>query len=223
MSQISVPEDVARSLRKLADLTEELARELFEVLKEEKASLSHGSVPRRVASRFQDTDSAGILDVVRTLLSMYRARQDLGVSTDSLVDDVLSSGIELSEEQRKQLKERLLEFLSIDSLMVTAKAFNVLSSHERILVKSQILTDVRPIFKDDDSGEAVAAVLVHMLKLTCRQDGENTDFFIALDTGDVRKLRAVLDRADKKAANLQALLEATKLSYLEVSSESPRT
>lgn len=216
--ELTVPRYVRRGLEKLAGLTKESTQELLSVLKEEKASLSGSSMLQRIAARIEEAE--GLNDIIYMLLSIYRARQEYGLSTDTLVER-MSSDIEelgLSQDQQGQLKERLLEFLSIKSLAVTAKAANVMTSHERIFRKARILTDVRPIFEEDDSGHPAAAVVIHMLKITYQQNDGDAHFFVALDTEDVRKLRDVLNRADKKAANLQSLLEATNVPYLEVRS-----
>ena len=49
-----------------------------------------------------------------------------------------------------------------------------------------------------------AAVVVHTLKLMYHSGDEHDEFFIALDINDVRELRELLNRAEKKDQVLQA-------------------
>lgn len=219
--ELRVPEYVQRGLKILADLTDESSEELLTVLSEEKASLSSRDMSRRVTAKIPGANRKDIRDIVETLLSMHRARQEYGMSTDTLVSDMTldTEGLGISESQQKQLRERLPNFLRLDLLAVTAKAFSVMGSHERVVLKTQILTDIRPVFGENDSEKPEAAAIIHTLRITYRQDGEEMDFFAAMDTEDVHKLRDVLERADKKAAGVQALLEAAKVPYLEVSGE----
>ena len=219
--ELSVPEFVKRGLKALAALPEDAVKELLAVLGEERATFASTDFSRRVASKVSGVEEQDVISIIQTLLSMYRARQDYGVSTDVVFGNLASrpDEFEVTSEQRAQIESRLPDFLNLESLTVTAKSFSILTSHERIFIKTQILTDMRPIFGDDDSGKPKAAVIVHMLKLTYRQDEEDVDFFVAMDTEDISKLRDVLDRADKKAASLQTLLEATDVPYLEVRRE----
>jgi hypothetical protein len=90
----------------------------------------------------------------------------------------------------------------------------VLTEEERIFYSARILTDIRPIF--NEAGNLIeAAVIVHNLKIHFGENGDETDFYVALDTSDIQALREVLDRADEKAKQLQSLLQRSQISYLD--------
>ena len=220
-AELRVPDFLKQGLEKLGNLPEEAVEELLSLLRGEEAALSSVDISRRVASKTQEFEQKDVEEIVDALLSMYRARQEYGVSTDTLIRDMSSAeGLETSSEQ---LEERLAKFLDVESLMITAKAFNVMSSHEHVMLKAQVLTDMRPIFREEDAGPPAAAVITHMLKLTYRQDEGEREFFLAMDSEDVRKLREVLERADYKAQSLRSLLQQTEIPSLEVKSASANT
>jgi len=60
------------------------------------------------------------------------------------------------------------------------------------------------------------ALIVHTLKLEYKQGNEEKDFYIALDTNDVKKLREQLDRAEQKAESIKLMLNQAQVSYLDV-------
>lgn len=85
-----------------------------------------------------------------------------------------------------------------------AKAGYILTQHERIFVGARILTDLRPIFHQNVSEKPGAAVIIHMLKIMQRDNHKNyQDQYFALDSNDIRSLKALIDRALKKEESLR--------------------
>jgi hypothetical protein len=76
------------------------------------------------------------------------------------------------------------------------------------------MTDIRSVFGQPED-LPLAAGIVHTLKITYHVDDGMKDFYVALDDGDVRTLRELLDRAELKFASLQALLDRAKVPLLE--------
>jgi len=100
------------------------------------------------------------------------------------------------------------------SLGTTSKALDVMTEHERILCGARVITDVRSVFADP-AEKPTAAVIVHMLKISYHQNREHKDFYVALDSSDVRKLKEILQRAELKAKSLSAVLAGTGISILD--------
>jgi hypothetical protein len=122
----------------------------------------------------------------------------------------------IPEDEKNTLSLRLTRLLEIKaSLSLTSKALDVLTDADRIFYSAKILTDIRPVF-DDEGKKIEAAVIMHNLRIHFGQDNEHRDFFVALDTNDIKELRSVLDRADRKAESLQMLLNRAKISYLDM-------
>jgi hypothetical protein len=59
---------------------------------------------------------------------------------------------------------------------------------------------------------------VHSLKLVYRSEGVPRDFYVALDSQDVKSLLDVLQRAVSKEESLRGLVEEKGLTILEVKS-----
>ncbi len=79
---------------------------------------------------------------------------------------------------------------------------------------SKILSDLRYVFKSDPEEEPYGAVIVHLLKLTYHEDTEHKEFFVAMDDGDLRHLKEVIERAEKKARTLRRKLDAAATIFL---------
>jgi hypothetical protein len=63
----------------------------------------------------------------------------------------------------------------------------------------------------------VGAVVVHSLKIVFHDAGSHSEIYLALDSADIAKLKAVLERAETKAASLKSLLEDKQISNLAFS------
>jgi hypothetical protein len=89
--------------------------------------------------------------------------------------------LEIPKERREHFKERLINLLSFETLTVTTTAVDILTEHEHTLCRARILTDVRPIFRDNP------------------------------EEPDVSKLRDLLIRADAQAQSLKSVLKAADI------------
>ncbi|MCX6381767.1 MAG: hypothetical protein NT023_20210, partial [Armatimonadetes bacterium] len=108
----------------------------------------------------------------------------------------------------------LKQILSVEQIDIIAKATSVLLDHERVYSNARVLTDIRPVFSSDVAIMPTAVLIVHMLKIGYHENGEHKEFYVALDTEDVRKLQETLERATTKDKSLKDLLGQTNLSYL---------
>ena len=122
--------------------------------------------------------------------------------------------LRLLGEEREHFKSRLIELLDVDSVRVGAKGIEMLFENQRSFLSARIVTEVRPIFGSDPEEAPAGALIVHMLKIIYREEGQDKELFVALDTTDVGVLRDALDRADAKAESLKGFLEAARTTYI---------
>ena len=152
-------------------------------------------------------------------------KEKTGSSAHELAQNVAGSysGIRskdnhFSPTQAKLLSDRIKSLLSFDKTMaVTAKAFDVMTEHARTFCRARILSDIRPVFTNLDEF-ASAAVIIHNLQIGFHEGGtgEHKEFYVALDTNDIQNLKEVIERAEKKTVALEAILNTSKVPYLEV-------
>ena len=81
-------------------------------------------------------------------------------------------------------------------------------------MSAKIISDVRTVF--DQSGDAIqGSMVIHNLNVTYVQGGDFKNFFVAMDSADIAKLRTVLDRADVKGSALKNSVKKAGNTYFE--------
>ncbi len=221
MTTSRVPLLVQRGFRALAGFSPKTIEDLLGALSAADPSLSVDDIAGQVASEVPESTKDEVSNFVRVLVSLYRSRQEYGFSVEETVATVSNdiSNIDLTSEQQKNVKAQLARFLDIEPLKVTAKAFDVLSAHERLYYGARIFTDMRPVFNDDQTQPPAAIVVVQKLKLTYQENGELRDIYLMMDSSDVVNLREALKRADEKAGSLKRYIEASDATYLGIGNE----
>lgn len=222
MAKLMIPKENEEGLKKLALLDDDSVQELVSALREVLPVLYSAALASKAASAVDTIPRRDVDDIVGVLLPLYLLREHHEVSTPEIAEDVCQamdqSGNEelrLSGKDRERFKDHLIELLEVESVRVGAKALEMLFENQRSFLGARIVTEVRPIFGSNTEDTPAGALIVHMLKITYREQGQTKDFFVALDTTDVDALNKVLDRADTKAESLKALLERTRVSYID--------
>ena len=223
MPEIHIPKSGHIAFRKLIDLTPREFDTLVEAVEQTPPAASPDLFWRRVADRVPKISRETVERIVDELFSLNYARDNWGLSEQEFAKMASEAAfsqspkkLPITENEKKTLHLRLTRLLELKaSLSLTSKALDIITDAERVFYTAKILTDVRPVF-DDEGKKVEAAVIMHNLRIHYGQDSDHRDFFVALDTNDVRELRSVLDRADQKAESLQALLRRAKVSYLQM-------
>ena len=162
--------------------------------------------------------------IVLVLASLYRTRDVQNTPIETFVDQEVFAALKNAETfsekkvdaQWATLRKFLIAALSLESTVGTAaKAGYILTQHERIFVNARILTDVRPIFHLNVSEKPDSAVIVHMLRITQRDNFQHhAEQYFALDSNDIRVLKALIDRAMKKEETLKGLMKDSGVTVL---------
>jgi len=162
--------------------------------------------------------------IIGLLASLYLTKDTEVAPLDSFLDEQVFPALRRAKvfpekdghSEWPRLRKFLVTALRLEKTLGTAaKAGYVLTQHERIFVSARILTDIRPIFHLDVSEKPESAVLVHMLRITTRdQFGDSKDKYFALDSNDVRLLRGLVDRALKKEETLRDLMKNSGVTVL---------
>jgi len=89
---------------------------------------------------------------------------------------------------------------------------------ERLLLQAQIFTDLRPVFGEKISGPPYAMVVTQSLKLTYYESptGSPKEIYIALDSKDIKDMKATLERAEEKALRLKDSLNAAGIRIIDL-------
>lgn len=155
-------------------------------------------------------------EILLATISLYRAWASApgDMTVEAFVEDVSEAVATFDPAgESSEGKDRLHKILGIEPLAASSKALAVLIDNEHDFTDAKILTDIRYAFRPDPDAKPYGAVIVHMLKLTYHEEAEHKNLYFALDSADLKRLRATIDRAEKKEKHLRKQLEITQIHY----------
>ncbi|SRR6266851_239148 len=218
MPSLKMPPSDQKTLAKLLAFPPERLASLREALRSAPPALLPDDLAKEIMS-------AGIFDgeeeaeaIVKLLTTLYAVRRKADASIPGFVEDLceaLKAGGLVDHADWSRMKNDLVDLLSLDATLgVTAKALDVMTQHQRTFVKARILTDLRPVFKDNVNEPPAAAVIVHTLQIVFHKNEEHKEFFVAMDSSDLESLDRLIERARRKGASLEAVAANSKLTVL---------
>jgi len=219
---LTVPAQQVPPIKWLLDLPDEKLDAFLGVLSEAEPQFSVYELADKI-SKPLELPKENIVAALRVLGSLYLTRdfrQPIEAFVDRDVFVALRRGnafsLDTIDEQWKRLRRFLIAALGVErTLGTSAKTGNVLTQHDRIFVDCRVMTDLRPVFHVDISEKPDAAVVIHMLKITQRDNsGHHTDMYFALDHNDIHKMQTVLERALKKEQTIRNILKDSGLVIL---------
>lgn len=223
---LKIPEQHLLGLKTLLLAEDELLEGLVLELAKVKPCISYRDLAEEISKtnpRLGRSDTVKILD---TVVSLYETHISEEMSHVELVSDVIDAAFQTeifkgtSESDKDRLVTRLSRLLTLGGpLAVAAKARGVLTDNQKTYIDSRILSDVRSIFVDGPSDEPAAAVILHTLKIVYYKNYRREEFFVTLDTEDLKSLRTTIERAERKTQSLRSVLERAALPYIDLAQE----
>lgn len=214
---LRIPESFRPAILDIINLSDDKYQALFRAISAAKPVLSMNDLISQVRTQAK-IDRSKIESIIRILIVLHSVRGE--VSLKVFVDDFCDSARTTLLKDQKQgwdiLRKRITHFLELEKpIVILAKAAEVMTAHEHVLREARIFTDLRPIFTTDPTERPLAATFVHMLKLNYMHGSLKKEFFIAMDSMDVKQLQKVLTRALSKEKTLRSLAKTTKLPCLD--------
>jgi hypothetical protein len=219
MAELAIPKQYRLGFEKLSALSKVALATLLEVLRKEKPALVRAELAEHVATKIPDVKEEDVIQILDALIGLYWGRQSMGLSINEFADLLASQAFDANDPKRANFKKYLGDLLAVEPLVVTSKALDILTEHEHTVHDLRIITDLRPIFKEDPPQKPVnlpaAAVITHTLKISYRRGTQVDEFFLALDDNDIALLKTLIKRAEAKKASLKKVLTATRIPCIE--------
>lgn len=211
MPSFYIPEGLKPAIARIAALSDAEVERLASALSSASSTLNIKTLIAQVQAAVKNGPT-DVGEIVQALASMNNARVGANMSARDFARDV-------GEQARKvpgadTLERKLSLLLEVETLVVSAKAFDVQHEYERLFIAARIVTDTRTVLNQAGT-EAVGTMIVHNLNIKFSENGQFKETFIALDDADIVKLRRVLDRAEVKTATLEKLIEKTGVRYFD--------
>ena len=222
MAAIKIPDTHKGGVTKLITLPEKSIHQIISAFEGVAPKFFPEELSKEVISKIDGVSSDDLLEIISAVLSLSKHRVHDDMPPEELAEQIVQAMLEgpvedvaLIKRNQLGLKQLLLRFFQIETLLISAKASGIMLSHENIFCTARIITDVRPVFGSDPNVSPTAAVMVHMLNLSYHHEGQVKELYIAMDTVDIETLRAALDRADLKSQSLKSLIKRAGLTHLD--------
>jgi hypothetical protein len=208
MTSLSIPEMDLPVFKTIVELNDAQITSLAAALNETGATLKQSAFADQISNKIKTIGPSDVAAILRVLFIQELAE---GVSISVSKNDQFSAEVIASLRIRI---EKLLAFNN--TIAVTAKAMDVITEHPHVFCGARILSDIRPVFATT-AESASAAVVIHTLQIGYHDGGTgpHKEFYVALDTSDLGRLKETILRAEKKDIALQSMLKSAHVPYLE--------
>jgi len=162
-----------------------------------------------------DIDAPNITTI---LVSLVKTLEASGFAEEVFVDRVIETLFPEDHESKATERDLIHDALKVRSVGLTVKAIDLLNEYERRLLEARVVTDLRPVFENEDL-EASCALIVHNLRLEVETNLLPEAFFVALTDEQMRDLSKVLERALMKSDALRARGASSGFTILDGSED----
>lgn len=205
MADYTIPQRRRPGIKALLELSETALCQFEEKARTLPRGLRPGEIADQLAAEGILAKSAAA-EVVQVISDLYSIKGEEDADLDELVDGICAALKELDDESLKpsdgdwdKFKAHFKSLLSMDSTLgISFKASRLLTQNERTYVEANIFSDIRPAFPRDIESGFDTAVIIHNLQIEYHKDRTHEEIQIALDCDDIRNLKKLIDRAEKK-------------------------
>jgi len=227
MKSFKIPQQYQFGITLIIKIDEPLFNRLLSAITEVHPFVDIDSLVLEISPKIEEVSINDLQEILKAIHSIYSLRIQGNLKNTEIItglinavssDDTFS---QLSAEELAHFEQRLTKLLAIDgSISISSQSLILLQEYDSIFLNSRIITDVRPIFKAETKEEIAGALVVHTLKIAYQDASGSKEFYVALDSSDVKKLQEQLSQSLIEAKVIQAMLNKADVIYLDPNSSS---
>ena len=218
---LKIPERDHSILAKLINAPEKERKLLVDAFESAGTKLNLKDLTSHIAQKTK-ADRREVSELLRTLISMYLARERKNVHIDEFTEAVCQAiestrnpDLKPKDDNWQPFKDVLSRLLSVECpVAIVSKVRYLYSEYQNNYCNARILTDMRPVFGTDPAKEPMGMLLVHLLRIDFHQIDGDKQFHLALDSENLLELKEVIERAIKKEKALKDLINKKGMIYL---------
>lgn len=223
-SSIRIPEDHLPIMKKILDLDESQKKKIIEKFKNYKP-LKFREDPKKVEMFKEFPDIFDLIIILYKLYSKLHEDQIVEDINDFVVDltnaflnQIESEGYRDINSKIKLMQQFFIKLLTVDApIFYFEKTIRLLLERSKLIVNTRIITDIRPVFKEEYVDRPNYSLITHNLRIEYTKDlGNRKRIFFALDHQDLINLQNQIERALEKEDELQKLCQDAGLEIFEV-------
>ena len=222
---LALPQSQYPAFSALIQLTPDQRQRLLEALRVITPTLDDTQLSRQL-SKDVGIPLSRMKMLLDMLINMYSVRLARKLSAEQFAQEICDFAaasstptIKPADENWEPIRQSIAALLDLtNTLGVIAKAATILTESERLFEDGRIITEIRPIFADNLDDRPPAALIVHTLRIKYYDAEGPKEFYVALKSSDVQKLKKTTQRALTKEQNLRRIVHE-QIHCLEVGDE----
>lgn len=220
--QLGIPAEHLDIFKKILNLDEKQKKEIYDKFKIYKPSKYDEDI--QGIEEFKDFPE--IFGLIIIIFRLYHNLLEDQIIED--IDDFLSKLINSLIKQNKtekfedtkiqSMKQFFKKLLEIETpLFYFEKAIKLLLERSKLIENTRIITDLRPVFKEQNIEPPDYCLITHNLRiLYTTESSKKKKAYFALDHQDLIDLQSQIERAFRKEKELQKLCQKVDLEIFEV-------
>ena len=220
MPTLKIPDSEYQFLNRISELDDSIFANLLKALEGVDTTFLELDISESLAPKVPPLKALELKSFLKSIAALYWLKNARKRTPAQIANDITET-IESDKPKSFDLsridvaRKRIEQLLGIGkAVALTAKAVSVMTAQKRIFTGIRVFSDMRPTF-DDDGDTISAAMIVHNINIHYHQDGEHKEFFAAMNTSDVRKVKEAMERAEKKAEALKSFIQKSGVPYFE--------
>jgi hypothetical protein len=214
-----VPEQYLNGLEKLATLEDKLIKGLLQSIEALPPDFDLQKIASFAESKYGiDIDDASA--ILNSIAALYFHIKSEDISSSIVIDAICENlkkdlPTKTASKYISKLKARLSSFLGESKFLeIIYQAADLLPENENILADARLLTDIRPIFKDEISDGISASLISHVLRLQYDNINGTQEIFISLSSSRIEQLIEELQESLAKELALRKTFEKINIPCL---------
>ncbi len=204
MARLFIPEEDIERIQKLINLGDKLTTDLVNALTESPPGIWGDKLAGYITEN-TEIEQNDAKDISRLIYSLSINKRFNQTTIDEFIDGLVI-GVKKADE-KIDLSEKLIkviqQILSIESVIFTAKAAELELEREKAVSDFRIITDLRPIFDDDNPDIIKSFLIVHNLKIKYRDYSDTYESYFSVDEVVLQKLKDHIIRALNKSKRIK--------------------
>jgi len=222
--ELRIPPDNLPIMEKIFDLTENQKKIIYTKFKTHKPLKYDEEIPPIE----EIEDFPKIFDFIVILYRLYH-----NLLEEQLIEDIDDFILQLSNDFIKQIKSESSEDIdtkilslkqffkelltTVTPLFYFQKATNLLRERSKLILKTRIISDIRPVFKEETIDSPNYCLITHNLRIQYSKEfNTKKKVFFALDHQDLINFQKQIERALEKEEELKKLCQKVGLEIFEV-------
>lgn len=222
LPRLSIPERFRVGIAAFVALPEEAFAELLKVIEENISAETAELAAAQILERLPSIPKSDLTKIINAMASLQSLNERSHVPAPVLAEDVADSLNQDSADRvkgisRDVITSRVEQIVNgKDINITTAKIAEIQMEIERSFCRARILTDVRAAFSDDASEPPRGMTLLHTLQIGYHDDtGLHKEFYVTLESDDLKELKEAIERAERKKKTLEELLAKADCKLFE--------